>query len=148
MSLNSAAIATAVAALTVPGVTIKDTTNISRIITVSECPVLIPSPDRWMTGGIGQRGPVTYGPGMWEFDRAYTYLYLHTATGQQPELSDHIAAMSANVDLIMTALTTLDVDDADVETITCGGSTQITDPTGNSFYGCQIILTMRERINA
>lgn len=148
MSLNSAAVATGVAALTIAGVTIKDTGAIPRTITVGECPILIPSPDRWITGGIGQKGPATFGPGMWEFDRAYTYLYLHTATGQKPELSDHLEAMAAKIDLIMTALTTLDVDEADVELIECGGPTQITDPSGNSFYGCQITLTMRERVNA
>lgn len=148
MSLNSAAIATGVAALTVAGVTIKNTTNIPRIVTVGECPIMIPSPDGWMAGGLGQLGPNTFGPGMWEFSRAFTYLYLHAATGQKPELSDHIGAMADKVDLILTALTGLDVADADVESIECSGSAQITDPTGNSFFGCQITLTMKERVNA
>lgn len=148
MALNSAAISAGVAALSISGVTVKDVTDIPRIVTVGECPMLIPSPDSWIAGGLGQIGPNTFGPGMWEFSRAFTYLYLHTATGQKPELSDHIGAMAAKVDLILTELAGLDISGVDVESIECGGSAEITDPVGNSFFGCQIILTVKERLNA
>ena len=110
--------------------------------------MLIPAPDAWLGGSMGQLGPRTFGPGMWEFSRDYAYLYLHATTAQKRSASDHMDALSDNVDAILTALTTLDVDGADVEQITCSGIVEITDPARNSFYGCQITVTMKERVNA
>ena len=148
MSLNALATAAGVAALSVAGVTIKDDDEITNIIPVRDCPVLIPAPDRWLAGSLGETGPRTFGPGMWEFSRDFEYLYLHATTGVKRSSSDYIAALSANVDAILTALTGLNVSGADVEQIACTGIVEITDPAKNSFYGCQITLTMKERVNA
>jgi hypothetical protein len=151
MALNSVAIANGIAALTVTGVTIKSLSNIPDIITVGECPILMPDENNWMSGAVGGPdgdGPSTFGPGMWEFQRDFGYIYLHSATGQKRSMSDHLAAISANIDAIQTALTTLNVAGVDVIQITCGEFGPYTDPSKQNFYGLKIVVTVEERINA
>lgn len=149
MPLNSGAIATGIAALSVSGVTIKSLSNVPDIITVGECPIMIPDVDNWITGGLGEgEASDTFGPGMWTFDRAFGYLYFHAATGQKVGLSAYLSAISTNLDAIMTALTTLNVTGVDVMQVECSGLGSYTDQAGNSFYGCRISVTLKEKVNA
>jgi hypothetical protein len=152
MALSATAIATAIAGLTITGVTVKDLGAVPDTGDIRSCPVLFPNPNNWIAGGIGSseesEGPATFGPGMWVFQRAFSYLYLHALVGQGRGLSDHMSAMSTNLDAILTAFTTLDVSGVDVMEIDCGEFAVVTDPAGKQFYGFTIAVAMKERINA
>ena len=155
MALNSAGIASGIASLTISGVTVKGLSNIPDTISVSDCPIMFPDPDNWMQGGIGSEngeGQSTFGAAadlpMWEFLRAFGYLYLHAATGQEIGLSAYMAAISANIDAISAALTTLNVSGVDVQMIDVTGLGTYTDQAGNAFYGCRISVACHERVNA
>jgi len=56
--------------------------------------------------------------------------------------------MSAKADAIVTAITQLDLAEKDVMKVDTGEFGVLTDPSGQSFYGFKVTVTMRERINA
>lgn len=149
MSLNSGAIATGIAALTVTGVTIKDVTAIPEAVDGRACPILFPSPDGWLLGG-NPGGPATFGTPTtryWQFDRNFDYVYLHAKVGEGRGLRDHIALMATNLDAIMTELTELDLANVDVIGIQCSAFGVLLDPAGNDFFGCHVQITVREVLN-
>lgn len=152
MALNSAAIATGIAALSISGVTVKNVTEIPERVSARECPILFPSPNNWITGGIGgeedAEGPATFGPGMWVFQRVFNYLYLHASAGQGRGLAEHLSAMGTKLDAISEALTGLNLAGVDVMQIETSEFNVVTDPAGNTFYGFQVAVTLKERVNA
>ena len=150
MALNAAGIATAIAALPISGVTVLDISAVPETGDLRQVPVLFPNPSNWIAGGIGGlgEGPATFGPGMWLFQRAFSYLYLHAPVGSGRALSDHMRGMSVNLDAILTALTTLDVAGVDVLEIDNSDFNVITDPAGAQWYGFQVTVAMEEKINA
>lgn len=147
MALNTAAISAGIAALSISGVTVLDADEIPPVVNVNSCPLLFPSPNGFISGGIAVPGPTTFGPGMWSFERAFTYLYLHTTVGQLPAMTSHYPEMDANIDAILTALVGLDVAGVDVLTVECSRAETIKDPAGNLFYGCEITVTVAEKVN-
>lgn len=152
MSLNAGAIATGIAALTVTGVTIKDITAIPEQVQPRDTPILFPNPDNWMGGGNGEpsTGAATFGTPstrLWVFDRIYNYVYLHSPVGSGRGLLDNIPAMSDKIDAIITAILALDVSQVDVNNISVGAFGVISAPDGSSYFGCNLALTMREKVN-
>lgn len=152
MTLSAATNATAIAALTVSGVTIKDVTAIPEKVNARDCPILFPSPDNWLGGANLEPadGPTTFGTAStryWLINRAYRYIYLHEAVGSTRGLKDVIYAMAAKVDLIIEALCELDVSGVDVQSVVVGDFGVLEDPAGNGFFGCTVTVTLRERIN-
>jgi hypothetical protein len=149
MALNAAGIATGIAALNIAGVTVLDITAMPDAVT--KYPALVPGP-QWIAGGIGSaedgEGPATFGPGMWVFQRAFSYRYFHAPTGAGRGLLDHYSAMTANLDAITTALTLLDVAGVDVMQIENSEFGVVEDPAGSKFYGFDLAITLKERINA
>jgi len=154
MALNATAIAAGIAALSITGVTVKGITNIPDSITPRDCPLLMPNPTDWIAGGIGGEvasGATTFGAGaLWEFERAYNYLYIHAPAGEGRGLRDHFSDMATELDAIITALTGFNYVFADVDVVQIdnGGFATIVDPAGKQFYGCEITVTLKERINA
>jgi hypothetical protein len=149
MSLSSATIATGIANLSVTGVTIKDVTAIPESVNARDCPILFPSPDGWLLGG-NPDGPTTFGTPStryWVFDRGFDYVYLHAPVGSGRGLIDNIPAMATKLDLIMTAITLLDLTNVDVKGVSCSAFGLLVDPAGNSFYGCHVQITIREVLN-
>jgi hypothetical protein len=151
MALNSAGIHTAIAALSVTGVTIKDLAGIPTRVTSRECPIMFPLKK---TGGSAEpsTGPSGFGTAStrpWTFNRGFEYVYLHAEAGEGRSISEHYEAMSAKEDLILTALTTLDVSNVDVIKVETTEYGVMLDPSGvNRFFGFKVITTLRERINA
>lgn len=152
MALNSTGIATAIAALSISGVTVLDLPAVPDTADMRKCPQMFPNPSGWIVGGIGSNedgeGPATFGPGMWVMQRAFNYVYLHAPVGQGRGMLDHMSAMSTNLDAIMTALTTMAIANVDVMEIDCGDFVVITDPAGARFYGYTVTVALKERINA
>lgn len=151
MSFSSTSIATAIAALSITGVTVKDITDIPEGVTNESCPILFPSPDGWQTGGNGEPsdGPTTFGSPttrLWTFNRGYKYVYLHTSVGTG-QLADIIGPMSTKADAILTAFTTLDVADVDVMKVDISNFGALQGPDGHTFFGFELNVTLRERLN-
>jgi hypothetical protein len=153
MALNSGAIATGIAALSITGVTVKDITAIPDQVNASrDCPILFPHPNEWMAGGNGEpeTGSASFGTASarsWIFARTYKYVYLHAPTGSARGIADHYSAMSAKADAIETAFTLLDLNYVDVKTISVSEFGVLQDPSGASFYGFTVTVTLREWIN-
>jgi len=152
MTFSSSSIATNIAALSISGVTVKDITAIPEKVEARDCPILFPSPDGWMAGGNAEpsEGPTTFGTAttrLWTFNRTYKYIYLHSIVGSGRGLKDHISGMTTKADAILTAISTLDVSDVDVKTMAIGEFGVLTDPSGNSFFGFTLDVTLRERMN-
>jgi hypothetical protein len=152
MSLDSRAIAKDIAALEIAGVTIKDIDAIPESVIARDCPILIPDPDGWMAGSNiePENGQATFtSGGMWNFSTTFAYIYFHAQAGSGRALKDHYPGLSENNDAIRTALVTLNsASTYDVMTITTTPAGTIGDPSGQTFYGFRITVTVRERINA
>ena len=152
MSFSSTTIATAIAALSVTGVTVKDITAIPEQVEPRDCPILFPSPDGWMSGGNGEPedGPTTFGTTttrLWQFNRTYHYVYLHEVVGATRGLKDIYSALATKADAIITAITRLNVTDVDVKNVNISNFGVLSDPAGNSFFGFSLDITLRERLN-
>jgi hypothetical protein len=153
MALNSAAIATGIAALSIAGVTVKDITAIPDQVQARDCPLLFPHPAEWKSGGNSEPedGSTTFGTAAsrsWIFARVYKYVYLHAPVGSGRGILDNYSAMSIKEDAIATALTQLDLSGVDVKTISVSEFGVLQDPSGASFYGFTVSVTLREWINA
>jgi hypothetical protein len=149
MALDAGAIATGIAALSISGVTVKDITEMPEKVNPPDCPVLIPGPV-WITGGTGSNegDPATFGPGMWVMQRGFAYRYFHAPVGSGRGLYDHYADMADKLDAIQTAFTTLALAGVDVMGIECSEFGMVGDPADNRFYGFDIAVSLKERINA
>lgn len=150
MALNSAGIHAAIAALSVSGVTIKDLSGIPMAIAERDCPIFFPIKK---TGGTAEpsTGSTTFGTPttrMWTFNREFEYIYLHTPVGTGRGIAEHYTAMSAKEDLILTALTTLDVSGVDVMNIRTTEYGEEVGPASTAYYGYKVIITLREKVNA
>jgi len=150
MALNSAGIHTAIAALSVSGVTIKDLSGIPTQVTSRECPIFYPTRK---TGGTSEpsTGAATFGTPttrMWLFNRTFEYIYLHAAVGEGRGITEHYTAMSAKEDALLTAIIALDVSGVDVKLVETTEYGIEVDPAGNQFYGCKVNITLREKVNA
>lgn len=154
MALSSTTIATAIAALSVSGVTIKDITSVPDSITVRDCPILYPSPAQWMAGGTAEpgTGSTTFGTPStrsWTFNRTYKYVYLHAPAGSGRSIAEHYSGLTSKADSIFEALVTLDVSGVDVMAVTMGEYGVLNDPSEtNKYFGFLVDITLRERINA
>ncbi len=152
MSLSTAAITAGIAALNVAGVTIRNIDEIPDQVQGRDCPMLYPHPDSFMQGGAGAGGEglETFGTPtsrFWLFNRTFRYVYLHCPVGTGRSLSEQYAAMLANVDAILVALTALDVADKDVMSIGLGAIGVLEDASGSKFIGFTLDVSIREKVN-
>jgi hypothetical protein len=150
MTLSSSTIATGIAALSISGVTVKNVTAIPEFVNNDSLPILFPNPEGWILGGNSIPGPLTMGPvssRYWEFDRTFDYVFLYAPAGGNLGMLDKIAGMAGKLDLIMTALTTLDLADVDVMSVNCTAFGALGDPNKTQFYGCHVQITLREVLN-
>ena len=155
MSLNTASITAAIKALSIPGVTILDLVDLPDQVQgrTNEVPVLMPEPNAFIQGGAAEGdldGLETFGTPterFWLFRRTFRYQYLHAKAGSGRSLADHYPAMCAKVDAIMEALTALDVATKDVMTINVSAFGVFGDNSGAQFFGCQLDIMIREKVN-
>ena len=152
MSFSSTAIGTAISNLSITGVTVKDISAIPDSVNDRDCPILFPSPDGWISGGNTEPtdGPVTFGTAttrLWMFSRTYLYVYLHAPVGSGRGIKDFISAMSDKADAIQTAITTLNVSDVDVQSVSISEFGALQDPKGSTFFGFYVSVTCKEKLN-
>lgn len=152
MALASGTIATAIATLSVSGVTFKDVTAIPQEVKARDCPIIFPQPAGWMGGGQGApETTTTFGTPStryWQVTRSYNYVYLYGLAGDARGLKDQYSAAAGYVDDIIEAVTALNVSGVDVTGISHTEVGIVSDPAGTQFVGCLFTFSLRERINA
>lgn len=149
MALDSAGIATAIAALNISGVNIKDLTAIPEGTTARLIPVLFPDPAGWMGDQLAEMR--TFGAAAsryWEVTRNLRYIYCHAPIGSGRGLFEHHQDMTQAADLIIEAFLELDVSGVDIISVGIGEFGPVADPSGNQFHGFSVFVTVRERANA
>jgi hypothetical protein len=153
MALNTPAIATAIAALTVSGVTIKNITTIPKAIKKADCPIFFPHPEDWEQGLESLTGNAFVGQaGVFDVVHHFRYIYLHGLSIAANPMSSIYSAMAGKADLIVSALESMNANSG-VLTVTsvrrsrfgeiaapAAGNTSIRD----IFYGCFFEIDIQE----
>lgn len=150
MALVTSAIATEVAALSVTGLTIKDTTSIPQQVQPRDCPLLFPDPDQFV--GASSVARRTFGGpagAYWEEVLPLTWRYFHTETGAGRGIKDFFQAMLAKRDAIVTALMegAYTTSGADIRGIGITQFGQVTDPSDAKFFGFLITVTFWQQVH-
>jgi len=149
MALASTTIATAIKNLSITGVTVLDITEMQDQVDLRLGPVLMPGPS-WIAGGLGGEDPegsATFGPGMWIFQRVFSYRYFHAPVGSGRGLYDYYSAMSTNLDAIVTAFVGLNVTGVDVMELDNSEFMVVNDPSEKQFYGFDFAVSLKEKVN-
>lgn len=149
MAPNTAALATAIAALSVSGVTFKDITALPRIIKATDCPIFFPHPDEWFQGMqtdpdldfLGQAGQENV-------TRTLKYIYLHASSIAANTMASNYSAMAAKVDAIYAALADMNNGVAVVTSVAISQFGEIQAPQSgqvrNVFFGCFFDINIKE----
>ena len=150
MALQADTIATAIAGLTVSGVSIKDLDEIPESVAGRDCPLLYPKPDGFMSNLRVERdafGPASMAPKTARYTLTYTYLHAPVSGGRG--LFDVYQALVSNTLLILDQIIANDtvsgaVTLEPVDVIEFG---PVHDPAGEWFHGATIRLACVEFIN-
>jgi hypothetical protein len=148
MALDAGAIADGIAALVVPGVTIKSLADMPLDLARAGLPVLMPDPDNW--GGEVSAEMETFGfasGSMWHVTRVLGYLYAHAPVGANRSPFEFFAAMSDNRDAIIEAILELDIAGVDVVGLSAGKFSVLQSPAGTGYHGFLLGVVVREKVN-
>ncbi len=154
MSLSATTIATAIAALSVSGVTIKDLSNAPAEVIRATLPALLPDIDNF-GGDIqveGGDGPLSFGTAstrFWMTTRSLGYVYYHAAVGANRDNPYQLMTDISNKrDLIIEALLELaDITDIDILGVVGGKIGIVNDLSGNQYHGFTLQVRVREKVN-
>jgi hypothetical protein len=143
MALNTPAIATAIAALSVSGVTMKNITNIPKAIRKDDCPIFFPHPDEWFVNTVSSPDADFVGQAtVYDAVRTFRYIYLHGLSTAGNPIADVYPAMAAKVDLLYSAIAAFSVNGIVMQSISISRFGEIVAPvngtaqTRNVFFGC------------
>lgn len=154
MALNSAGITAAIAALSITGVTVKDVDAIPESVLPRDCPILFPQPGNWLGGTqiiSDAEGRTTFGAAgarFWVAERTFNYVFLSAGLGTGRGNRDLYSAATTETELILTAITAIDVNGVDLKDASHEPIGVGKDAAGKNFVGCLFHFTFRERINA
>jgi hypothetical protein len=138
--LNVSAVTTALAAVSIPGVTIKTPANLPDNVTVRDCPMLAPAPNYLSAITVEQASFGAPADMRGSFRYSLTYRYYHVPIGSARNLSEVYGALVDKVDAIISAAWDNSNLSGTVEMWPSGASAPgvVTDPAGNNFLGCDI----------
>jgi hypothetical protein len=149
MPLSATTIATAIAAISVPGVTVKNINTFADANYSRDVPLFMPNPENWLSGSTSTLQSFGLASTrFWLVDRTFSYIYLHAQVGSTRTLSDVFTALAANMDLIWESLLELDIPDIDVVSVSWNKPSTVTDPSGAQFIGINCEIGFREKVNA
>ena len=96
MGLEAAAVAAAIAALSVSGVkTIRDLDEVKTALAGRDCPLVYPEPEEFMT--IEDAKQITLGPGaLWMYTYTLKYRFLQAPVGKERDLSQTLPSKVDN----------------------------------------------------
>ena len=150
MALQADTIATSIAGLSVPGVTIKDLDGVPEEVHARDCPLLYPKPDGFMSNLRVERDSFgAAGDARKTVRYTLSYAYLHAPVGEGRGLFDVYADMVGNVLAILDAIIADDALNGAAD-ITPGAVTRfglVNDPSGGWFHGCVVALDVVEFVN-
>ena len=149
MTLAIATITNSIAALNVALVHIRDIDEIPEAVNPSDCPIIYPKPDGFVTnfrvevnsfGSSSAKKTVRY---------TLTYRFLQAALSSGRGLFDVYDDLVTNVFAFLDAVIANDaltgaIDDTPVNTINFGA---VGDPAGNLFHGADIAIEIMEFVN-
>lgn len=149
MNISFTAVPTALAALTIAGVQIKDIDKIPVQGVELICPVLFPDPAGWVDNiGVEQESFGIGGTGKYDLTYTLHYIYLHSPAGGNISDLDNYNAMITKLGLICTELANNDtlgsVNDVKLDNVSALG--YLESPDGNIFNGCRIALKVLQYI--
>ena len=147
MTLSVVTVADSISKLSVSGVTIKDLNEIPESANAFDCPMVYPNPDGFVSAFEVERMAASSGASnVWDIHYTLTYRFLHSELGQGLGLFDVYDDM---VDKVMDFVDKMLISDAvtgavdlEVEEISTFGP--VSDPSGNMFHGCDIMLRILE----
>lgn len=147
MTISTTTITNSIAALSITGVTIKDSDEIPEAVLERQCPILYPEPVNFIRNLVVD--PMSFGTagsGYFDvdYDMAYTFLYKPVGTSR--------ALLSTYPDMLTLAMTIVDkIIISDVVTgavtLTFNGFENFglaLDPAGNSFIGTGMTFHVKE----
>jgi hypothetical protein len=142
-------VAEAIAALSVSGVTLKDIDAIPEKVEARDCPILFPRPNEFVTDYELEIN--SFGSAAAKKTERYklNYVFLHAPIGAERGLFATHPDLVANARTILSAFRDNDAlggaVDIQPSAIASFGPTQ--DPSGNTFHGCIITLSVTEFVN-
>lgn len=152
MAINGAAITSAIAALSVSGVTIKDVSGIPQSVATRDCPLFFPMPGNWLNGGnAANEEETTFGTPttrLWHVNRSLNYVFLHSAVGTGRGNLDNYSDAVTKIEALVSAIVQLDVAGVDVTSVSHTPIGVMNSPSQAKFTGCEFTIALRERINA
>jgi hypothetical protein len=150
MALNTQTIATAIAGISLSGLTILDLNEIPVVVAGRQCPILYPAPDGFIGGMALTRNSFGGSDAYWSCTKTIRYIYLQAPIGAMRSLSfSNHTEMISNLDALIELVVELDVSTAfDIVGVGTGAFGAIPDPAGNLFHGFELSISVREKINA
>lgn len=145
--MSAVTLDTAIAALSVTGLTIKGLSAIPQEVNARDCPILFPDPAKWLGQGASTPGNfdnVIAGRVQYEHNCSYILAYAQDASGRG--LADHFSGMAALVFALTQKLIRIDIVAMSIRRVSVTSFGQMTDPAGKQFYGCGVTVTALELI--
>lgn len=150
MALSPTSVATAVAGLSVSGVTVKDLTGVPEEVFDRDCPIVYPNPANYVSmGGVSRETMGGDSGALKEVRYTLHYLFLHheagAERGQKDAAQDAVSKLYAFLSAVIAncdALTVIDI------TPDHGPLQVVQDPSGKDFHGCEVSLAVTEWLNA
>jgi len=149
MSLAAVTVANSIAGLSVSGVTLKALDEIPEKVDGRDCPIIYPNPDGFLSnldlevdsfGSASAKKTVSYN---------LNYMYLHSPIGSGRGLFDKyesvVSSLLAFFDAVISNDTITGCVDIQPQDATSFGP--VSDPSGNVFHGCIIVLRVTELVN-
>jgi hypothetical protein len=148
IQLNLVLVADSISKLSIPGVTIKDVDQIAENTTVLT-PILYPRPNGYLSNFRATDGRTFGSMGTEQLTITYdlTYRYLHAPIGGGlGGLFNVYGGLITNVATIAKAILMNDVitGAVDVQLKDVASIGPVSDPAGNVYHGCDLVLHIRE----
>jgi hypothetical protein len=145
--MSAVTLDTAIAALTVTGLTIKGLAAIPQEVFARDCPILFPSPSNWL--GQSSSTPGNFDnviAGRITVNHTLTYIlaYAQEATGRG--FADHYAGMAALEESLRAKIMRIDITAMSIKGFGISVFGPIQDPAGKGFYGVICTVTALEYI--
>jgi len=147
MGVKIASVATAIAGLSVSGVSLKDISAIPEQVDQRQCPILFPDPAGFVTGlSISRETLGLDSVAGKNVNYTLNYIYLHCEVGTVRYLTDAIDTMVDKTVLVLNAIADNSTVNGAVDLVPnmAGEFGQIEGPSGNTFFGCRISIAVQE----
>ena len=147
MGVKIASVATAIAGLSVSGVSLKDISAIPEQVDQRQCPILFPDPAGFVTGlSISRETLGLDSVAGKNVNYTLNYIYLHCEVGTVRYLTDAIDTMVDKTVLVLNAIADNSTVNGAVDLVPnmAGEFGQIEGPSGNTFFGCKILIAVQE----